>query len=53
MIGLGEAGFVDIAVPPRFEPPVYAQWREVILLVMLAMFCGAINRLDRKGSLGQ
>ena len=30
MIGLGEAGFVDIAVPPRLEPPVYAQWREVI-----------------------
>ena len=53
MIGLGEAGFVDIAVPPRLEPPVYAQWREVIWLLIVAVFCGAINRLDRKGSLGQ
>ena len=53
VIGLGEAGFLDIAVPPGFEPSVYSQWREVILLVMLVIFCSTINRLDRKGSLGQ
>ena len=53
MIGLGEAGFVDIAVPTPLATPPYSRWREIPLLLMLAAFCGVIICLDRKRSLGQ
>ena len=52
-IGLGEVDFVDIAVPPPLAPPFYSQWRDIPLLLLLAVFSVAIIRLDRKASLGQ
>ena len=52
-IGLGEVDFVDIAVPPPLAPPFYSQWRDIPLLLLLAVFSIAIIRLDRKASLGQ
>ena len=52
-IGLGETGFVDIAVPPRFGAPVYARWRETPFLLFLFGLGALIICLDRKRSLVQ
>ena len=52
-IGLGETGFVDIAVPQRFDPPVYARWRESPFLLFLFGLGALIICLDRKRTLVQ
>ena len=50
-IGLGETGFIDVAVPASLPPTAYAGWREwpfMALLLLLALFN---IRLDRKQSM--
>ena len=50
-IGLGETGFIDVAVPASLPPTAYAGWREwpfMALLLLLALFN---IRLDRKQSI--
>ena len=50
-IGLGETGFLDVDIPPSLGPTIYAGWREIGFLMLVAVVIGLAIRLDRAGSM--
>jgi apolipoprotein N-acyltransferase len=53
MIGLGEQGFVDVDIPPPLEVTIYAELRQLILILILFFMLIMIVSLDRRFVLRQ